>query len=247
VSWFAGRRNTDKASLGPRAPLARTDGLVVEDVGDEVLVYDQRNDQAHCLTREAAMVWRVCDGKTSADELATALELDPETVRLAVEQLDSCGLFDSAPIPGVTRREATIRMAKAGGVAAAAPLIYSIMAPTPALAASQSFCLSISACSTAVNGCDACYKAGCVCCGEGTSSNTKLCTADCSLTNCNPCMVHAHCGGTGTQSSCTCGSSGVPGCKNINHISCPSSNSSGQPCCTPIDANGNSHCTGAPC
>jgi hypothetical protein len=227
--------------------LARTDALVVEDVGDEVLVYDQRNDQAHCLTREAAMVWRVCDGRTSPADLAAALELELDSVKLAIEELDSSGLLDSAPIPGVTRREATIRMAKAGGVAAAAPLIYSIMAPTPALAASQAYCLSISGCSTDVNGCDACYKAGCVCCGEGTSSATKLCTADCSLTNCSPCVTHLHCGGTGTESSCTCGSSGVPNCSNINHISCTyNSPTTGLPCCTQ-NAQGQTVCATSQC
>ena len=233
MSWFAGRRNTDKASLGPRAPLARTDDLVVEDVDGEVLVYDKRNDQAHCLTREAAMVWRVCDGKASADELATALELDAERVRFAIEELDSCGLLDSAPIPGVTRREATVRMAKVGGAAAAAPLIYSIMAPTPALAASQNFCLSINNCSQAANGCDACYKVGCVCCGAGTSQATKLCTADCSPGFCNGCLIHNHCGGTGTDSTCTCGSSKVNPCTNA-HTSCSNG------CCT--DSSGNAIC-----
>jgi hypothetical protein len=216
------------------APLARTDGLVVEDFGDEVLIYDQTTDHAHCLTREAAMVWRVCDGRTSAPALANALDLSNDKIAYAVEQLDAAGLLEAAPASGMTRREATVRMAKVGGAAAAAPLIFSIMAPTPALAASQQFCLNISGnCSTAVNGCDACYKAGCVCCGEGTSQSTKLCTADCSLANCNPCIVHDHCGGTGTESSCTCGSSGVPNCSNINHISCPYvSPTTGLPCCT---------------
>lgn len=238
MSWFQGRSHGERATLGLQRPLARTDHLIVEDVGDEVLVYDQRTDQAHCLSRHAAMVWRVCDGATSPAEIATALEVDPDTVVRAVEELDGCGLLDSTPIPGVTRREMTLRMAKVGGAAAAAPMIYSIMAPTPALAASQAFCLSISGCSTAVNGCDACYKAGCVCCGEGTSNATKLCTADCSLTNCNPCIVHAHCGGTGTESSCTCGSSGVNPCTNINHVSCTfTSPTTGLPCCTGTQEN----------
>jgi hypothetical protein len=229
------------------APRARTELLVVEDVGDEVLIYDQSTDQAHCLSRDAAMVWRVLDGTTRVPEIAKALGLETDVVSRAIEELDACGLLDAGPASGITRREATIRMAKVGGAAAAAPLVYSIMAPTPALASSQSFCLSISACSTAVNGCSACYKAGCVCCGEGTSGNTKLCTADCSITNCNPCIVHFHCGGTGTQSSCTCGSSGVPNCQNINHIQCPNQNTSGQNCCS-LDSQGNpTMCSPSPC
>jgi hypothetical protein len=242
-----GKRNGRRAAVSVQNPRARTGELVVEDVADEVLVYDQRNDQAHCLSRDAAMVWRVCDGASSPGEIATALGLEPATVNRAIEELDECGLLDSAPVAGVTRREAAIRMAKVGGAAVTAPLIYSIMAPTPALAASQAFCLSISGCSTAVNGCDACYKAGCVCCGEGTSSATKLCTADCSLTNCSPCVVHAHCGGTGTQSSCTCGSSGVPNCMNINHISCPfNSPTTMLPCCS-VNSQGQTVCATSQC
>jgi hypothetical protein len=233
VSWFSDKHGS-KASVRMAAPLARADGLVVEDFGDEVLVYDQTTDQAHCLTREAAMVWRVCDGRTSTSELATALALTTDKIAAAVEQLDAAGLLEAGPVSGMTRREATVRMAKVGGAAAAAPLIYSIMAPTPALAASQAFCLALGACSTSVNGCDACYKAGCVCCGEGTSGSTKLCTADCSPANCNPCIVHDHCGGSGTASSCTCGSSGVPGCSNVSKFTCLyTSPTTGLPCCSP--------------
>ena len=212
MSWFQGRPHRGKASLGLQTPLARTDELVVEHVGEEVLVYDRRNDQAHCLSSDAAMIWRVCDGSTSPAEIATALELDREAVAAAIEELDSCGLLDSAPIAGVTRREATLRMAKVGGVAAAAPLIYSIMAPTPALAASQAFCLSVTGCFENGSGCSTCFKAGCVCCGAGSSGNAgaKLCTADCTCTFCNACIIHCHCTGvSGNNSTCTAGPTGL--------------------------------------
>jgi hypothetical protein len=155
------------------------------------------------------MIWRVCDGSTSPAEIATALELEPDTVTAAVEELDFCGLLDSVPGTGITRREVTMRMAKVGGAAAAAPLIYSIMAPSPALAASQAFCLKVSGCFSNGSGCATCFKAGCVCCGAGSSGNAgaKLCTADCSCTFCNACIIHCHCTGvTGNDSTCTSGS-----------------------------------------
>jgi len=248
MSFLRWKDNGKHASSSSH-PLARSAELVVEDVGDEVLVYDQRTDQAHCLSREAAMVWRVCDGRTGPDELATALGLESATVQLAIEELDRCNLLDSAPPPGITRREATIRMAKVGGAAAAAPLIYSVLAPAPALAASQQFCLGINPCSASngQTGCSSCFKVGCVCCGAGTSGSNKLCTADCSTTFCNPCLIHAHCGGTGTESTCTCGSSGVPGCVNQNKAPCPYvSPTTGQDCCT-TDSNGNPICASSQC
>jgi hypothetical protein len=206
MSWFSEKLG-NKASVRLSAPLARTDELIVEDVADEVLIYDQRNDEAHCLSREAAMVWRVCDGRTHVAELATALGFEPEVVTRAIEELSTCNLLQTGPAGGVTRREVTARMAKVGGAAAAAPMIYSILAPTPALAASQNFCLGILSCFSNGSGCSTCFKAGCVCCGAGSSGNAgvKLCTADCTCTYCNAAIIHNHCGVCDNESTCTTG------------------------------------------
>ena len=45
-------------------PAARTSGLVVRELAEETLVYDEERHRAHCLNRTAALVWRHCDGKT---------------------------------------------------------------------------------------------------------------------------------------------------------------------------------------
>lgn len=199
MSWKQGNFRGRFAQSSEAAPLARTEDLVVEDLAsdggaDEVLIYDQRTDQAHCLTREAAMVWRVCDGKTKPEELATALSLDVDVVTRAIQELGACDLLTAGVPGGITRREATLKMAKIGGVAAAAPLIYSILAPTPALAASQNFCVNLGC---DIVGCGTCHQAGCSCCGpaSNTISGTKLCTADCSPTNCNATIRNQHCSG----------------------------------------------------
>ena len=191
-------------------PLARTEQLVVEEIGDEVLIYDRNNDQAHCLSTEAGAVWRACDGSTTVERLGANLGLDHETVARALEELGECGLLDTGPATGVTRREVTAKFAKVGAAAASAPLIYSIMAPTPALATSQATCLGINPCTTNGSGCADCYKAGCACCGAGTSAGFKLCTQDCSPCFCTAAIIHAHCGGTGTSSTCTTGPNHLP-------------------------------------
>lgn len=206
MSWFSEKLG-NKASARLSAPLARTEDLVVEDFSDEVLIYDQRSDQAHCLSREAAMVWRVCDGRTPVAELATALGLDHDVVVRAVEELETCGLLDSAPATGVTRREATLRMARVGGAAMAAPLIYSIAAPTPALAASQNFCVGLGCVPNAnvTDACGYCHQNCCACCGPGNNTGggaAKLCTADCSTTYCYPGLINSHCGTAYTGSAC---------------------------------------------
>jgi len=47
---------------GEPLPQARSEDLVIQDIGDEVLVYDLTRHKAHCLNRTAALVWRKCDG-----------------------------------------------------------------------------------------------------------------------------------------------------------------------------------------
>ncbi|MBA3352846.1 MAG: PqqD family protein, partial [Blastocatellia bacterium] len=53
-----------------QCPIARKNGLVVQEVPDEVLVYDLETNKAHCLNQSAAMIWRSCDGKNSVSEIA---------------------------------------------------------------------------------------------------------------------------------------------------------------------------------
>ena len=215
MSWFQGRRNAGHASLGVQSPLSRREDLIVEEVDDEVLVYDQRTDRAHCLSGPAARVWQACDGRTGRDELGAMLELDPDTVARAIDELESCDLLDAGPAVGVTRRQATAKFAKVGAAAASAPLIYSIMAPTPALAASQAFCLSIG-CVNSTNGqsqggCGACHNCGCACCGPSNPTSggvSKLCTADCSPTFCTSALLQQHCGTNVTSPPCNQGGGG---------------------------------------
>jgi hypothetical protein len=127
-----------------RKPTARTAELLVEELGEELLIYDQRSDRVHCLSSAVCSVWRACDGETSVEQLASALNMESELVERALGELEGCDLLD-ADVAGLTRREATTRLARMGAAAAAAPLIYSIAAPTPALA--------VTACGTGRLGC----------------------------------------------------------------------------------------------
>jgi hypothetical protein len=196
------------ARITDQKPVARTDAIVVEELGEELLVYDQNNDTAHSLGVVAARVWRACDGETSAQDLSARLDLDADTVTRALEELDECNLLGNGEQrDGMTRREATLKTAKVGAGIASAPLIYSILAPMPALAATQQYCLSIfSECTSDVDatGCGVCHMAGCSCCGPGSvqGPGIKLCTADCSTTNCSPQVIFVHCGVDQPSASC---------------------------------------------
>jgi hypothetical protein len=54
-------------------PRARTEGLVINELTEEVLVYDLKRDKAHCLNHTAAAVWKLCDGHMSAAQIAELL------------------------------------------------------------------------------------------------------------------------------------------------------------------------------
>lgn len=159
-----------------RRPTARTGELLVEQLGDEWLVYDQRNNQVHCLSSAAGRVWRACDGTTSAEQLGRALNLESGLVERALGELDACGLLDGDTPDGVTRREATAGLAKLGAAAAAAPLIYSISAPPPALAAT--------ACGTGSLGCQGWFY---------TSANNVCPTSKCGAHSCACCFTTVKC------------------------------------------------------
>jgi hypothetical protein len=44
--------------------------LVINELTDEVLVYDLKRDKAHCLNQTAAAVWKLCDGQRTVAEIA---------------------------------------------------------------------------------------------------------------------------------------------------------------------------------
>ncbi len=125
-------------------PLARTDQLIVKEVDDEVLVYDLNTDQAHCLNKTAAMVWRNCDGGNSVADITRLLEtdsnanVDENVVWLAMDELQKFSLLQHSvakPIElgGMTRRQL---MRSLGLAAVALPVIVSIVSPTAVSAAS---------------------------------------------------------------------------------------------------------------
>jgi hypothetical protein len=123
-------------------PLARADGLLVEPVGEEIVVYDLDSKEAHCLKPFAAVVFTWADGTNTIADIA---ELASHRLRRAVAevevndaiaQLEQRGLLDP-PVgdgDGLSRREAVQRLAAVAGAAAATPLIASVVAPTSAMA-----------------------------------------------------------------------------------------------------------------
>src|ERR1051325_9891699 len=102
-------------------PRARKEMLLIQAVGDELVVYDQERHRAHTLNATAAFVWRNCNGQNTVDDIAELLEkqlnigsneaCDVEgLVWLTLRELENCSLLEeslpkSAGQANASRRE----------------------------------------------------------------------------------------------------------------------------------------------
>jgi len=134
-------------------PLARQNGLVVQEMPDEVLVYDLDTDKAHCLNQSAARVWRACDGQKSIADIVSEFDgkVNEDFVWLAIDQLNENGLLENEVAPrfaGQSRRQVLKTIGLASLVAL--PVISSLVAPQQALGASSCSCTQASNCTNKV-------------------------------------------------------------------------------------------------
>jgi hypothetical protein len=119
-------------------PRARKEGLLVQELSDEVLVYDLECDKAHCLNPTAALVWKHCDGRTSVEQITRLLEkslgtiVDEDVVWCALNQLEKDKLLgDKVAWPmGMERISRRTLIRRVGMAAVLLPLITTITAPT---------------------------------------------------------------------------------------------------------------------
>lgn len=150
-------------------PRARREGLNIQAIGNEVLVYDAAKETAHALNAPAAFVWQHADGTRTVDEIASEMTrefgapADTQVVWYALEQLKRRQLLEtqgSVPLQGMTRRQ-FLKRATAGAVLLA--VVATIVAPTPAHA--QSGCVGMGGDCTGL-GAVCCAGLGC-CVGAG--------------------------------------------------------------------------------
>jgi len=135
-------------------PIARKSGLVIQEMPDEVLVYDLDNNKAHCLNQTAATVWKACDGNTSVSEISRICgdTGNEDLVWLAIDQLSENNLLEKsmmADFRGQSRREVIKKIGLASVVAV--PIIASLVAPKNALAAQSCNCVNNTQCNSGPN------------------------------------------------------------------------------------------------
>lgn len=189
-------------------PQARRHQLVIQQLPDEVLVYDLDINKAYCLNHTAAFVWQHSDGETPVKQIAFLLQkklrtaVDESIVWFALRNLQKDGLMENrVEMPPMfaemTRRQLIVTVGKSAAVAL--PLVFAITAPMPVSAASGfsngTSCTSGSQCSSGT-----CSSSTGFCCsaGSGATCNTSV---DC-------CVSGQGCSG----SPRICQSAGTGGC-----------------------------------
>lgn len=190
--------------------VARVGDLLVEEVGDELVIYDRRADVAHCLGSVAGLVWHECEKGASLDEIAGRLVADDivssdedasELAQAALAELVEKNLIETSGAGAslVSRRQALRTMAGVGAAAVVAPLIVSAAVPRSASAhgslptckATGVACTPASTANAGNNCCtsngDYCSSSGagqkCVACvanGSTCFSDYQCCSGDCS-------------------------------------------------------------------
>jgi hypothetical protein len=126
-----------------KLPQARQDELFIEQLGDEMLVYDAKRLCAHRLNSTAAWTWRHCDGRKTVAEATKMLSdevqqpVDEELVWLSLETLDRAHLL-STPLQRPSgksddsRRAMLHKMAVAGGLMLLLPAVTPLTTPAEA-------------------------------------------------------------------------------------------------------------------
>ena len=125
-----------------QVPVARKEGLVIQETPDEVLVYDLEENKAFCLNPTAAEIWKSCDGTSTVAEIAAGLkdvrseDSRESIVWLALDQLKEKGLLANeiaSKFEGQTRREVLKKVGLATAIAL--PVVAMLSFPGSILAA----------------------------------------------------------------------------------------------------------------
>jgi hypothetical protein len=116
----------------------RAEGLLIERTAGELLVLKPSTNEAHALNETAAIVFDLCDSRTTRAAMAaevarrTGLPADESIVELALGELADAGLviLDEAERPDMTRRSLIRKLALPVAGVALLPVVETILMPT---------------------------------------------------------------------------------------------------------------------
>jgi hypothetical protein len=227
-------------------PQARTEKLVVENLGDEMVIYDLDTNVAHALKPLAAAVYTYADGERTPAEIAElasyrlSASITEAEVAEAIDQLDSLSLFVSPIIDvhtGLSRRQALKTFAAAGG---GAMLVMSV-ATTAAQACVTCSTVPSSGLKCTTNSLGDAGPGDCKLCNDASQcgSDSACCCAPCESGAPNCCQPICITKSSTNKNNGYCPTGTMPLTVNAGSIMCPtgygqakySSNSWGAMCC----------------
>jgi hypothetical protein len=136
-------------------PLSRKSNIVVQNLENEVLIYDLTINKAFSLNETSGLVFALCDGTRTvagiSDEMSRQLKtpVSEDLVYLALEELRKNKLLENSDeltnhFAGMSRREVVKKVGLASMVVL--PIIASVVAPSAAMAQSGSVCPAVNQC-----------------------------------------------------------------------------------------------------
>lgn len=229
-------------------PLSRRDNIVIQELNNEVLIYDLSINKAFCLNKTSAMVWQECDGTKSVADISQILSkkdksnFSEDIVWLALNQFKTDNLLQNGSefvtiFDGLSRREIIKRIGFASLIAF--PVISSVVAPSAVHAASTTCgCNSTLGTNARDQGCPCLLDSDC--CGNCLSNGGNICDGSLELGAANCCVAPPPCAAPG--GACTFNSDCCPAtnratiCFNSVCTLCNPGNGSlapGSPCTVP--------------
>lgn len=126
-------------------PQSRQSDIVVQELVKETLIYDLKINKAFRFNETSALVWQLCDGQHSVEQISQGLSrqlnftVSDEFVWLALDQFKRNGLLENNNVfeinfNGLSRRQIIRKVGLASMIVL--PTISSLVAPTSATAAS---------------------------------------------------------------------------------------------------------------
>ena len=86
--------------MNKNTPRSKKDNIVIQEVENELMIYDLSNNEAFCLNETSALIWQLCDGKNSISKISQNLSeklntpFDEGLVWLALDQLKKVNLIN---------------------------------------------------------------------------------------------------------------------------------------------------------
>lgn len=226
--------------MNKQLPLSRCENIVVQELNDEILVCDLKNNRVLCLNQTVAEVWKLSDGEKDVKTISQILSrklnsnISEELVLFSLDELSKSDLLHKKfsldeRFRGASRREIIKRIGL--GTMAALPLITSVVMPKAVQAQSCGGTFAPDGCSCSIdNDCDSNCCLNSICASSASNGCSCLfcgaCDSGCCLNGI--CSPSASC-----QTVAKCGVS----------LSCPV----GFFCCNPASASNTGSCSACGC